>query len=113
MSGMSSNTGAALGGLAHLRQSLSDILATPIGSRVMRREYGARVFEFIDAPINRRTLVSIVAASAAAIARWEPRVKLKRIHVTKAGVGFVTLAMDCVYLPLNAAVTVSDVEVRT
>jgi phage baseplate assembly protein W len=112
MSGMSSDTGVALQGLAHLRQSLSDILATPIGARVMRRTYGARVSEFVDAPINRRTLVSIVAASAAAIARWEPRIKLKRIYITQAGAGFVTLAMDCIYLPLNAAVTISDVQVR-
>lgn len=39
-SGMSRHTGAALDGADHLAQSVADILGTPIGSRVMRRDYG-------------------------------------------------------------------------
>jgi phage baseplate assembly protein W len=38
MRGMSRFTGRSLGGDAHLRQSVADILATPLGSRVMRRD---------------------------------------------------------------------------
>lgn len=36
-------TGLAISELAHLRQSMGDILTTPIGSRVMRHEYGSQV----------------------------------------------------------------------
>ncbi len=39
MKGMSAETGKALEGLEHLKQSITDILTTPIGSRIMRREY--------------------------------------------------------------------------
>ena len=53
MRGMDRNTGRALEGIAHLRQSIRDILTTPIGSRVMRWEYGSRLFRLVDAPLSR------------------------------------------------------------
>ncbi len=81
MSGMDRNTGKRIDGVAHIAQSIADILTTPIGSRVMRRHYGSRLFELIDAPLNAATRQLIAAASAGAIARWEPRVKLSRIAV--------------------------------
>ncbi len=39
MRGMNANTGKELEGIEHLKQSIIDILTTPIGSRVMRRDY--------------------------------------------------------------------------
>ncbi|WP_375666036.1 MULTISPECIES: GPW/gp25 family protein, partial [unclassified Bartonella] len=51
-SGMDRTTGKPLTGIDHLRQSILDILSTRIGSRVMRRDYGSRVAELIDAPVN-------------------------------------------------------------
>lgn len=39
MNGISATTGRPLSGIDHLRQSIRDILTTPIGSRVMRRLY--------------------------------------------------------------------------
>ncbi len=53
MRGTDANTGKALSGLEHLRQSVRDILTTPIGTRVMRREYGSQLYALIDAPLNR------------------------------------------------------------
>jgi phage baseplate assembly protein W len=52
MNGMDNLTGKSLADLAHLRQSIADILTTPIGSRVMRRDYGSRIFQRIDAPLT-------------------------------------------------------------
>ncbi|MCW2395170.1 MULTISPECIES: GPW/gp25 family protein [unclassified Sphingobium] len=81
MSGMDRATGKPLDGAEHIAQSIRDILTTPISTRVMRRDYGSRLFELIDAPLNAVTRQLIAAASAGAIARWEPRVKLSRIVV--------------------------------
>lgn len=81
MSGMNRNTGKRIEGEAHIAQSIADILTTPIGARVMRRSYGSRLFEWVDAPLNAATRQLIAAASAGAIARWEPRVRLTRIAV--------------------------------
>ena len=36
--GMNASTGAALDGLDHLRQSIRNILSTPVGSCVMRQD---------------------------------------------------------------------------
>ena len=79
MIGMSAQTGKPLTGDAHLAQSLGDILSTPLGSRVMRRDYGSLLFELIDGPINGAMRMLLHAAVAIAIRRWEPRLKLRRV----------------------------------
>ena len=77
---MNRTTGAAISGLEHLRQSVGDILSTPIGSRVMRREYGSLVPELIDHPDNNASQVRLFSAVASALLRWEPRFRLSRIE---------------------------------
>jgi hypothetical protein len=99
MSGMSATTGRTLGTLEHLRQSIRDILATPIGSRVMRREYGSALFALVDAPMDAVTVVDIIQATAGAIARWEPRVRVERVQVGAADPGHISLDLDLRYLP--------------
>ncbi len=64
MRGMSATSGKELEGLDHLKQSIIDILTTPIGSRIMRREYGSRLLELVDRPINRDFSLEIYAAIA-------------------------------------------------
>lgn len=85
MSGMDRHTGKRIEGEAHIAQSIGDILTTAIATRTMRRPYGSRLFELIDAPLNAITRQLIAAASAGAIARWEPRVKLSRVAVGTGG----------------------------
>ncbi|MEB0137992.1 MULTISPECIES: GPW/gp25 family protein [unclassified Undibacterium] len=81
MSGMSRLSGAALSGLAHIQQSVADMLTTPIGSRVMRREYGSEVPELIDQPLNGATRLRLYAATAYALLRWEPRLTLSGLQL--------------------------------
>ncbi len=85
MSGMNINTGQPLATLEHIRQSIVDILTTPIGSRVMRRDYGSLLFELIDSPITPAQPLKIYAASFMAIQRWEPRVKVTAFSLTRNG----------------------------
>lgn len=81
MNGMDRNTGKPLDGLDHLRQSIADILTTPIGSRVMRRDYGSLLPELIDQPQNTATPLRLYAATCSALMRWEPRLRLSRISL--------------------------------
>lgn len=83
MSGMNAATGRALDDLDHIRQSVRDILFTPIGSRVMRRDYGSLIPELIDHPANAGNLMRLRAATVGAISRWEPR-----LRITKVGFDF-------------------------
>ena len=95
--GMNAETGRELTVLEHLKQSIADILNTPIGSRVMRRDYGSRLFELIDAPINRSTVVDIVAETAEALMKWEDRLVVSAVDVTSAVVGQIVLRITGKY----------------
>jgi len=96
---MSRDTGRTLDVMTHIKQSIQDILTTPLGSRVMRREYGSLLFALTDAPMDRVTVLDIIQASIAAIRRWEPRVAVDRVQVTDVAEGHITLALDIRYLP--------------
>lgn len=93
MSGLDRNTGALMTPDAHLAQSIGDILTTPTGTRVMRREYGSDLPKLIDAPLNGETMVDVFAATAEALDRWEPRFRLRRVEVAAAQAGAVMLAL--------------------
>ncbi|ROM80508.1 baseplate assembly protein [Pseudomonas brassicacearum] len=82
MIGMNSNSGRSIIGNDHLVQSIADILTTPIGTRVMRREYGSQLADLIDWPLNNATRLQAYAATAIALMRWEPRIRLSRVQLT-------------------------------
>ena len=112
MNGTDAKTGKPLTGLAHLRQSVRDILTTPIGTRVMRRDYGSRLFSLIDAPMNRATLLAIYAATVESLQKWEPRFHVEKTQAVTAEPGRVTLDVTGRYLPTGETVTLSGLEVR-
>jgi phage baseplate assembly protein W len=99
MNGMDALTGKALSGIDHLHQSVRDILTTPIGSRVMRRDYGSRLFELVDRPTSPALMVEIYAATAEALAKWEPRIKVESVQAESAASGRVSLTLTGRYLP--------------
>lgn len=99
MRGMSSETGKTISGIEHLKQSIVDILTTPIGTRVMRRDYGSRLFELIDHPIVPGFAQELYAAVAEALENWERRFKPKRVQITEIREGKVTLILEGTYLP--------------
>lgn len=82
MNGVNCRTGKRLSGAAHLRQSVSDILNTPIGSRVLVRDYGSDLFSLVDNPRDDLLRLRVIAATATALARWEPRLKVSKVTVT-------------------------------
>lgn len=112
MDGINATTGKRLGGIDHLRQSIRDILTTPIGSRVMRREYGSRLFQLIDAPMNRSTLLDLYAATADALDLWEPRFRLTSVQAVAAEPGRVVLDLTGEYLPDGQTITLDGIVVQ-
>ncbi|MFC3581094.1 GPW/gp25 family protein [Sphingomonas hylomeconis] len=79
MIGMNARTGAPLAGDDHLQQSVADILGTPLGTRLGRREYGSLVPELLDQPMNALGRVRLFAAGALALQRQEPRLRATRM----------------------------------
>ncbi|MGO2506331.1 MAG: GPW/gp25 family protein [Psychrobacter alimentarius] len=72
--GINRHNGQAINSLEHLKQSLHDILTTPIGSRVMRRDYGSMLPFLLDQPMNARTLMQMRASIVHCLSKWERRV---------------------------------------
>lgn len=101
--GMDATTGRAISGTAHLAQSIGDILSTRVGTRVERRRYGSNVPDYIDAPMNAVQRTRMYGAAAAALLRWEPRLKLARIQLLAdtAGEGMRGRAQFAVDLQLE------------
>ncbi len=109
---MDRTTGKPLTGIDHLRQSILDILSTRIGSRVMRRDYGSRVAELIDAPVNNAFAVALYAAVAEALDKWEPRFKLKKIDFKMVEAGQVSLSFEGIYLPSGKPITMEGLLIK-
>jgi phage baseplate assembly protein W len=72
-------TGKPLAGADHLRQSIADILGTPLGTRIGRRDYGSELPELMDQPMNDLGRIRVFAATALAIMRQERRARISRI----------------------------------
>ncbi|EEN8044882.1 baseplate assembly protein [Salmonella enterica] len=75
------HTGKTLTDADHIRQSIQDIITTPTGTRVMRRDYGSLISELIDAPVNDALPLQLMAAIFDAIIRQEPRVTVTEIQL--------------------------------
>lgn len=113
VTGLDVTTGRAVTGLDHLRQSVQDILTTPIGSRVMRRDYGSGLFELIDQNVTPLTLALIYAATVDALRKWEPRLRVTRVRADatpgELENGRISLAVEGQYLPEGRDVVLDGV----
>ncbi|MFP5426466.1 MAG: GPW/gp25 family protein [Gammaproteobacteria bacterium] len=107
MIGMDRHSGQPLAGVAHLRQSIDDILTTPLGSRRMRPEYGSQLRRYVDMPVNEGWKSAVQAEVARALGRWEPRLKLERVKVVAVLDGQVSLLLSGRYLGDEALLEVS------
>ena len=78
-------------------QNISIILTTPKGADVHRLDFGSEIFSFIDQPLTALTVGKIKAMIVNDIERWEPRVKVKEIHLDKdyaTGRAVITLTLE-------------------
>lgn len=60
--------------LQAIKNSIHNILSTPIGSRPMQRAYGSMLYFFLQQPRDRVTAEEIRVSVIQAIETWEPRV---------------------------------------
>lgn len=85
--GMNRDTGLGISDTEHISQSMRDILLTPVGSRVMRREYGSLLSALIDMPQNPALRLQIMVACYSAVQKWEPRIRLTAISFETGDAG--------------------------
>ena len=99
--GMSRQSGLKIDQVNHILQSVRDILTTPIGSRVMRRDYGSLLPFLIDSPLNSYFVMQLRASVIHALMRWETRVTPVRIELVtddQASAGVASLMIEYRYV---------------
>jgi hypothetical protein len=64
-----------------LDRSIRVVLATAPGERLMRKDFGCRIWELLFEPVNANTLGLMAQAVREAVAQWEPRVELENVTV--------------------------------
>lgn len=111
MTGIDAQNGRELGGIAHVRQSVRDILTTPVGSRVLLREYGSRLHDLVDRPLGPGLLAALQAEAVRALARWEPRLRLRSVRAIRAAPAHVEFEIVGDHLPTGEPVRLEGVAV--
>jgi len=62
-------------------RSLRVVLITAPGERVMRPQFGCKIWDLLFEPVNANTLGMMAQAVRDAVAQWEPRVELENVDV--------------------------------
>lgn len=112
MQGMNVHTGRSIADMDHLRQSITDILSTPIGSRVMRRDYGSRLFKRLDAPLTGELLAEIYADVVEALFSYEPRFEVTNVSIVSMENGHLILDVTGKYLITGEDITLNGIEIQ-
>ncbi|MGS1093113.1 GPW/gp25 family protein [Aquamicrobium terrae] len=98
--GVNASAGTVLTDWSHVQQSIATILTTPIGSRIMRRDFGSNLFDLIDAKMVQKNVLAVYSATALAIARWEPRFRVTKASIDElSAAGRLVLNIFGTYFP--------------
>lgn len=112
MPGMSRDNGGVLQFEDHLRQSIVDILTTPIGTRVHRRDYGSILPRLVDRPVNTSLVQEVITGVADALQKWEPRVRVERVRLVSAEPGTLVLQMTAIRIVDGAPIVFDGLVIR-
>lgn len=105
---MNRTNGRRITGIAQLAQSVTDILTTPLGTRLERRTYGSLLPSLIDQPDNGPTRLRCYSAIASALMKWEPRLRVTRVGITSGNQpGQATVDLEGEYLGQQVSLSTS------
>ncbi len=96
--GMDPHGPGALSDARQLQAAIQDIIITPLGSRIMRRDYGSLVPDLLDSPQNATTRLQCMSAAVIALTRWEPRIAIRNIDLRYTGRARAELTLDCIII---------------
>lgn len=80
--GVDQRGGIALSsGPGDVDKAIRVILLTAPGERVMRPQFGCRIWDLLFEPVNANTMGLMAAAVRDALAQWEPRIEVESVVV--------------------------------
>ena len=80
-----------------LDASMRVILSTAPGERLMRPQFGCRIWDLIFEPVNFNTLGQMAEAAGEAIAQWEPRIDVLDIDCVPDSLDPYLVNIDITY----------------
>lgn len=80
-------------------ESIRLILGTAPGERPMRPAFGCAIHDYVFAPAGPTTQARIASEVRAAIERWEPRIELDSVTVTRDADSESLLLIEITYTP--------------
>lgn len=80
------------------------ILATPIGQRVMRPDWGSELDQLVFDPANESTLALASTYAKRALKKWEPRITVDTVVAAIDGSN-----RNCILIDINYTVRATDV----
>ena len=110
---MNVNSGKKISEVAHIKQSIANILSTPIGSRIMRRDYGSRIFERIDQPINGDLIAEIYSDVVEALFTWEPRFAVEQVTVKSIEKGKITIDLEGSFVKDGQKIVLENISITS
>ena len=72
---------ALTGGGTDIDGSLRMVLTTAPGERLMRPQFGCRIWDLLFEPINANTIGLMAESVKDAVSQWEPRIDLEDVQI--------------------------------
>ena len=105
---MMSNTGQLLTDeLDSIRLSITDIMTTPIGTRIMRKDYGSKIPDLIDQPMNDILMIQLYSEIYTPILKWENRISIEQINIHEVGHGKLIMDLDAVHITTDQSINLN------
>lgn len=82
--------------IERIKQSIQEILLTPLGSRLMRRQFGSDLLKLIDQPLNEVLILRVYAAIYTPLLLWENRISIEQIQVSRLDGGQLEIQLEAV-----------------
>lgn len=84
-------------GTEEIEGAMRMILLTAPGERVMRPEFGCRIWDYLFHPLDPNTIGAMTTAVQEALDRWEPRVDIEQVTVAPAPEDHSRAIIDVAY----------------
>jgi len=110
---MNINSGKPISEIAHIKQSIANILSTPIGSRIMRRDYGSKLFQRIDQPINGELIAEIYSDIVEAISIWEQRFEVEQVILQSINKGKIIIDLEGSFVKDGKKIVLENISITS
>jgi phage baseplate assembly protein W len=88
------DTGERITGIDDVRQSVAEIMRTPLRSRPMRPEFGTDLLGIVDQPMNAAGRALVAGRTVDAIAKFEKRISITKSSITTTAEGEVEVLAE-------------------